>query len=81
MHRKTPSPRCCPQWNPRARSALAALEINIYNSLASVELTAGPPADAERYLAKGVELATAQGNKNLPHEARAQPDAGRAKAR
>jgi len=44
---------------------LAALEVNIYNSLASVELTAGRPADAESYLAKGIELATAQGNKNL----------------
>lgn len=44
---------------------LAALEINIYNSLASVELTAGRPVEAERYLAKGIELATAEGNKNL----------------
>ena len=44
---------------------LGALEINIYNSLASVELTAARPVEAERYLAKGVELATAQGNRNL----------------
>ena len=44
---------------------LAALEINIYNSLASVELTAGRPEEAERYLAQGIELASAQGNKNL----------------
>jgi diguanylate cyclase (GGDEF)-like protein len=44
---------------------LAALEINIYNSLASVELTAGRPGEAERYLVKGIELATAQDNKNL----------------
>ena len=44
---------------------LAALEINIYNSLASVALTSGRPDEAERYLAEGVALATAQNNKNL----------------
>ena len=44
---------------------LAALEINICNSLASVALTSGRSDEAERYLADGVRLATAQGNKNL----------------
>ena len=44
---------------------LDALEINLQNSLASVALTSGRVDEAERYLKLGVELATAQNNKNL----------------
>ena len=44
---------------------LGALEINIHNSLGSVFLASGRSGDAEGHLALGVELASAQGNKNL----------------
>jgi len=44
---------------------LAALEINIHNSLGSALLASGRSDDAERHLAAGVLLASLQRNKNL----------------
>ena len=60
---------------------LAALEINIHNSLGSVFLASGRSGDAERHLALGVELASGAGQQESPDEARAQPDAPRPEAR
>ena len=79
--RKTRSPRCLSALESARELGLAALEINIHNSLGSVFLASGRSDDAERHLAARRRARHRAGQQEPPDEARAQPDAPRPEAR